>query len=110
MRGLMRGAMCLGLLLAMGMASTSAASATSDRSAATSCSNYAGAFDKFTQIKASGVSCHKAHEVLGTWANSAPGGTDLGFSCKSKPTKVKHRYRVTCTKGAKRITARETVK
>jgi hypothetical protein len=100
---------CAGLLLVVGAVFTAGASAKPH------CANYtggaAGVVDKFTNIKASGVSCDKAHEVLGTWANSAPGGTDLGFSCKAKQVKgARHKFHVTCTQGSKRITALDTQK
>lgn len=70
----------------------------------TSCPNYkgggAGVEDRFSHVKARGISCTKAHEVLGTWANSGPGGTDLGFSCKAKETKKKGTFDIRCTQGS----------
>lgn len=87
------------------------ASAGASPSSAKRCSNYTGGAgglsDKFTRIRASNVSCKRAHEVLGTWANSA-GGTDLGFSCKARRTSVAHQYRVTCKEPDKLIRALDT--
>lgn len=102
--------MCAGLLLVAGAVFTAGASAKPAR-----CGNYtggaAGVVDKFTNVKASGVSCEKAHEVLGTWANSAPGGTDLSFVCKAKTVKgSRHKFHVTCTSGSKRITSLDSQK
>ena len=61
----------------------------------------------FTHIEASGVTCQRAHEVLGTWANSGPGGTDLGFICAATPT-AKKQFAVKCHEGTKRIKAVDT--
>lgn len=76
------------------------------------CSSYKGGagrlVDAFTRIDAQGVGCHRAHEVLGVWANSAPGGTDLGFSCKSTKGTAKNTLHVRCVDGSKRVTALDT--
>ena len=73
------------------------------------CNSYtggsAGLVDSFTNVRAQGVGCHRAHEVLGTWANSAPGGTDLGFSCRATKVSAKNTFRVRCVDGSKRVTA-----
>jgi hypothetical protein len=72
------------------------------------CSSYmggsAGLVDSFTSVRAYSVGCQRAHEVLGTWANSAPGGTDLGFSCRATRLSAK-KFRVRCVDGSKRVTA-----
>jgi hypothetical protein len=47
--------------------------------------------------------------VLGTWANSGPGGTDLGFICAATPTATKQ-FGVKCHEGTKRIKAVDTQK
>lgn len=65
--------------------------------------------DTFSQVKATGVSCRNAREVLGTWANSAPGGTDLGFICTARK-RSKNVYDLRCTERGKLITARDTEK
>lgn len=64
-----------------------------------------GFTDKYSRIRATGVRCHRADEVLGTYSNSAPGGTDLGYTCAKKRTKTRHVYDLKCTDGGKRITA-----
>jgi len=73
------------------------------------CRNYTyrgyGFTDKYSRIRATGVKCGRADEVLGTFSNSAPGGTDLGFTCRRRKTKTRHVYDLKCTDGAKRITA-----
>lgn len=76
------------------------------------CSSYmggsAGLVDSFTNVRAYDVGCRRAHEVLGTWANSGPGGTDLGFSCKASKGSVKNTFHVRCVDGSKRVTALDT--
>ncbi len=73
------------------------------------CSSYmggsAGLVDSFTSVRAQGVGCRRAHEVLGTWANSAPGGTDLGFACHATKVGAKNTFRVRCVDGSRHITA-----
>jgi len=73
------------------------------------CSSYtggsAGLVDSFTDVLAQGVGCRHAHEVLGTWANSGPGGTDLGFSCKATKASAKNTFRVRCVDGSRHVTA-----
>ena len=97
-----------GLFILLSLASAAGASAKT-----LSCGKYvggaAGLTDTFTHIEASGVACQRAHEVLGTWANSGPGGTDLGFICAATPT-AKKQFAVKCHEGTKRIKAVDTQK
>jgi len=102
-----------GLLVVL-VVSAAVAPWASAKSPTASCTSYkggaAGVVETFTHIKASGVSCKRAHEVLGTFANSAPGGTDLGFRCHARETKAKNTFSVRCTDGTKKITATEKEK
>jgi len=70
-------------LLVVRLASAAVAPWALAKSPTASCTSYKGGaaevVETFTHIKASGVSCKRSHEVLGTFANSAPGDTDLGF-------------------------------
>jgi hypothetical protein len=104
-----RGAVWVGLVVVVSVVLTAGASA---KTATVHCHSYkggaAGLVDTFTQIAASGVSCGRAHEVLGTWANSGPGGTDLGFSCRARKAKAKDTFQVRCVQARKLITARDT--
>ena len=72
-------------LLVVRLASAAVAPWALAKSPTASCTSYKGGaaevVETFTHIKASGVSCKRSHEVLGTFANSAPGDTDLGFRC-----------------------------
>ncbi len=103
-----RGFLCLGVVV-VAVSLTAGAMAKGE---AVKCRNYRGGaarlVDSFTHIKASGVSCHRAHEVLGTWANSGPGGTDLGFSCHARKAGAKNSFTIRCTEAKKLITARDT--
>lgn len=105
------GLACLGVFLSSVVLMASGALG---KSSTASCGNYTGGagrlVDTFTQVRAAGVACGRAHEVLGTWANSAPGGTDLGFVCHAKQTKRKNVFDVRCAQGDKRITATDTEK
>lgn len=98
----------MGLFILLSLASVAGASAKP-----LGCGKYvggaAGLTNTFTHIKASGVTCQRAHDVLGTWANSGPGGTDLGFICAATPTATKQ-FAVKCHAGTKRIKAVDTQK
>ena len=93
------------LIVALGLAIVASAEA-KVRTCPSSTGGAAGIVDKFTKIKARGVGCTKAHEVLGTWANSAPGASDLGFTCTATKTSS-DAFTVKCREGAKQITAHE---
>ncbi|MGH2885523.1 MAG: hypothetical protein ACRDPA_22940, partial [Solirubrobacteraceae bacterium] len=97
MRRAVRGLACTVVVVVASVALTAGATATS---ATGHCHGYkggaAGLVDTFTRITASGVSCGRAHEVLGTWANSGPGGTDLGFSCHAHRAMTKDTFQIRC--------------
>jgi hypothetical protein len=77
-----------------------------------SCPSYkgsaAGLVITFTNIKASNLTCTRAHEVLGTFANSGPSPTYLRYACHASKTKVKSVDDVTCTEAKGKIAATET--
>lgn len=105
------GLVCLGVVLSTVVVTSSGALG---KSSTASCSSYKGGagrlVDAFTQVRVVGVSCRRAHEVLGTWANSGPGGTDLGFLCHAKQTHKTTVFDVRCVEGDKRIAATDTEK
>lgn len=102
----------MALLGAVGVSAFALSSSAWAQATTRPCSNYtggaAGLVDSFTSIHAHGVGCHRAHEVLGTWANSGPGGPDLGFTCRSTNASAKNTFHVRCVHGSKRVTALDT--
>ena len=102
----------VGLVAVVGVSALVLSSGAWANASARYCSSYmggsAGLVDSFTNVRAYGIGCRRAHEVLGTWANSAPGGTDLGFSCTATKRSVKNTFRVRCFDGSKRVTALDT--
>jgi hypothetical protein len=105
-RGALAAVVATGALFSLGAGATASAAARGN------CTRYkggaAGLTDTFTDIDARGVSCHKADEVLGTWANSGPGGTDLGFSCHARKGAKKDQFHLRCSDATKLITALDT--
>jgi len=67
----------------------------------------AGVIEKFTEVRATGVSCVKAHKVL--FAYSSGPGPALGFTCTHRKTKAKDTYDVKCVDGSKKVTATDKV-
>jgi len=98
----------LTLVLAAGLTFTTGAQAKT-RTCGNSTGGSAGVIDTFSHIKVNGASCSKAHEVLGTFANSAPGGTDLGFTCLATKT-GSDTFTIKCREGSKSIDAHEKQK
>ena len=106
-----RSVVCVGAVVIATIALSSGATA---KSSTAHCRSYqggaSGLVDTFTHITALGVSCGRAHQVLGTWANSGPGGTDLGFRCHAKTAKSKNMFNIRCVERNNLITALDTEK
>jgi hypothetical protein len=103
------GISCTALVFASASLAHGAGAATAKT---TNCASYkggaAGLVIRFTNIKSLNVPCSRAHEVLGTFANSGPSPAYLGYACHATKTKIKSVDHVTCTETKDEITATET--